>query len=66
MYLGALYWVRPRAVYYAADAGFDGHFIDEEIARHPRERALRMAPPPVEGATEPFERWKATGQRTGY
>lgn len=72
MCLGALYWARPRAVYFAAthvdaaDAGFDDRFIYEEIARPPHERSLRMVRLPHDGAAEPFARWKKVGSRTDY
>ena len=48
MCLGALYWARPRAVYFAATraeaaaAGFDDAFIYEELARPPAERRLPL------------------------
>ena len=48
MCLGALYWARPRAVYFAATradaaaAGFDDAFIYEELARAAAERRLPL------------------------
>ena len=71
MCLGALYWARPQAVYYAAThldaaAGFDDRLIYEEIARHPDERSLRMARVPLENANAPFDRWREAEGRTEY
>ena len=72
MCLGALYWARPRAVYFAAthldaaEAGFDDRLIYEEIGRHPNERSLRMARVELGNANEPFERWRANAGRTKY
>ena len=69
---GALYWARPRAVFYAptqldaAEAGFDDRLIYEEIGRHPEERSLRMARVRLEGDTEPFARWREAESRTAY
>jgi guanine deaminase len=46
MCLGAIYWARPAAVYFActredaAAIGFDDHFIYREIARDPSERKI--------------------------
>ena len=72
MCLGALYWARPGAVFYAAshldaaEAGFDDRLIYEEISRHPEERSLRMIRVPLEGDTEPFARWREAEKRTVY
>jgi tRNA(Arg) A34 adenosine deaminase TadA len=46
MCLGAIYWARPAAVYYActredaAAIGFDDHFIYQEIDRSPEQRKI--------------------------
>ena len=48
MCLGAIYWARPRAVYYAATreqaaaAGFDDAHIYEELARGPDDRQRQL------------------------
>ncbi len=48
MCLGAIYWARPKAVYYAgdkkdaADAGFDDDFIYQEIATPINARKIPM------------------------
>ena len=72
MCLGALYWARPRAVYFAAtrddaaEAGFDDRAIYEQVPLSPEKRSLSMAHRPHERADEPFERWKASPNRVNY
>ena len=63
MCLGAMYWARPAAVYYAntredaAAAGFDDAFIYVEAARPPQERQLRMVHLLFTKARESFDVW---------
>ncbi|MBD2860511.1 nucleoside deaminase [Paenibacillus oceani] len=73
MCLGALYWARVRAVYYALDradaaaAGFDDSLIYEEIAKPLEERRLpmiRLEPDP--SAANPFELWCQSTIKTEY
>ncbi|MDP9346618.1 MAG: nucleoside deaminase [Actinomycetota bacterium] len=72
MCLGAIYWARPRAVYFAATradaaaAGFDDEFIYEELGRpvHARTLMLRRLGHPQAG--EPFEAWTAKPGRVDY
>lgn len=72
MCLGALYWARPKAIYYAstqvdaAEAGFDDRFIYEELGRPPDARKLPMTrlSPPTTG--DEFTHWKASPQRVDY
>ena len=72
MCLGAIYWARPDAVYFAnardeaAAAGFDDAFIFEEIERLPGDRRIRMHRIDLEGAGEPFLLWEAKGDRVEY
>lgn len=72
MCLGALYWARPRAVYFAAtrqdasEAGFDDAFIFDEAARPPEARGLPMTRVPVESATLPFALWVSLPARVRY
>jgi tRNA(Arg) A34 adenosine deaminase TadA len=72
MCLGALYWARPRAVYFsatrheAAAAGFDDRFLWEELVRVPEARRLRLEPLlPGEGA-RPFAAWLRRPDRVRY
>ena len=48
MCIGALYWARPKAIYYActkeeaAHIGFDDQFIYEELEKKREQRKLHM------------------------
>jgi len=72
MCLGAIYWARPDAVFFAnardeaAAAGFDDAFIYEEIERLPGDRRIHMHRVEVEGAGEPFRLWEAKTNRVEY
>jgi tRNA(Arg) A34 adenosine deaminase TadA len=72
MCLGAIYWARPRALYFAADktdaaaAGFDDAFIYEELARPPGERRIPFVRTPVPERTEPFVAWRNQAGRILY
>ena len=72
MCLGALYWARPRAVYFAASrqdaaaAGFDDAMIYDDLPRAPAQRRLRFVALAVPGATEPFVVWRAQPGRIDY
>ncbi len=63
MCLGAMYWARPAAVYYAntrahaADAGFDDAFIYDEVAFHPEQRTLQDEPVELPRARDHFDAW---------
>ncbi len=72
MCLGALYWARPRAVYYtatraeAAAVGFDDALIYEELARPVDARKLPFVRIPLAGAEAPFELWQSLAGRIKY
>jgi guanine deaminase len=72
MCLGAFYWARPAAVYYAntrahaADAGFDDAFIYDEISLVPEERTLKMTQLRPDAAHEHFEAWVASQLQVKY
>ncbi len=72
MCLGALYWARPRRVYYAATrddaaaAGFDDAFIYEEILRRCDQRRLPMQQLLRDEAQAGFEAWNAKADRVEY
>lgn len=72
MCLGAIYWARPRALYYAAAqrdaaaAGFDDAFLYEEIARPIDARRLptrRLLP---DEGRRPFDEWRRAAHRIPY
>ncbi len=72
MCLGALYWARPRAVYFAATradaaaAGFDDAFVYDELARAPAQRALPFTRLDLPDANRPFKEWLALPTRVRY
>jgi guanine deaminase len=72
MCLGALYWARPRAVYFAATrqdaaaAGFDDAFLYEELARAATARRLKIERLAIEGALRPFDAWRGLPGRVRY
>jgi guanine deaminase len=72
MCLGALYWARPRAVYYAATrddaaaAGFDDALLYEELARGAARQHLKIERLAIEGASRPFDAWRALAGRVRY
>lgn len=72
MCFGAIYWARPRAVYYActakqaADIGFDDKWIYEEIVRSGEARSIPMTQVYPVDADEPFRMWEETDRKTRY
>jgi guanine deaminase len=72
MCLGAIYWARPRAVYYAATradaaaAGFDDEFIYEELELPAEARSLPLRHLGHPQAREPFAAWTAKPGRVDY
>ena len=72
MCLGALYWARPDAVYFAgthedaASAGFDDGYIYREFELAPEERKLKVIRIPTETSAEPFDLWLARADRVEY
>ena len=72
MCMGALYWARPKKIYYAnsrtdaANIGFDDSFIYEELAMPVEKRKIIMECLHNEEATKMFEEWKMMNNRTLY
>jgi guanine deaminase len=72
MCLGALYWARPRAVFFAATrhdaaaAGFDDAFVYDELALPPGARALPMRFVTHPEGHAPFAAWAAKPDRVEY
>ena len=72
MCLGALYWARPRAVYYAAThaeaaaAGFDDTFIREELRAVPEARRLLLVRLLADHGDRPFAAWLGKRDRVPY
>ncbi|MFN6963930.1 MAG: nucleoside deaminase [Pyrinomonadaceae bacterium] len=72
MCLGAIYWARPSAVYFAgtredaADAGFDDEMIYEEIALANEARRRPMTNLLREEAVQVFARWNEKSDKVEY
>ena len=72
MCLGAIYWARPRAVYYAStksDAAkiqFDDQFIYEEIEKSKENRSIPFIQVTSNGYEEPFALWEKTKDKVEY
>ena len=72
MCLGAIYWARLTAVYYAcnrfdaAQHGFDDKFIYDEIPRPPAERHIAMHYIQLADADKPFQEWRILENKICY
>lgn len=72
MCIGAIYWARPKAVYYAstkeeaASIGFDDQFIYEEIALPIHARHLPMKRLQPRDYHKPFTLWKHSDTKIEY
>lgn len=72
MCLGAIYWARPDAVYFAATrdqaatAGFDDALIYDQLARPAGERRIPFHHVPLVEAARPFAAWLALPGRQQY
>jgi guanine deaminase len=72
MCLGAIYWSRPRAIYFAASredaaaAGFDDEQIYQEICSPLSQRRIPANYIPHENALSAFKKWKESGNKIPY
>ncbi|MFS0554893.1 nucleoside deaminase [Brevibacillus sp. 179-C9.3 HS] len=72
MCLGAIYWARPRHVYYActkedaAHVGFDDQFIYEQIVLPHEVRSIPFRKIDLENRLTPFEAWSQSEDRIEY
>ncbi|MCQ6281918.1 nucleoside deaminase [Bacillus sp. EB600] len=72
MCIGAIYWARPRSVYYActkedaARIGFDDHFIYEQIKLPIEKRSIRMQQLIPQEFYSPFKAWEASSTKVSY
>ena len=72
MCLGAIYWARPKAVYYAntkrdaADIEFDDSFIYDEIDKDMSERSIPFTHTPSDEALNVFHEWASKQDKTQY
>lgn len=72
MCLGAIYWARPKVVYFAnnrqdaADIGFDDSMIYEEMLLAIEDRKIPILPLGRENALKVFQAWKHKDDKTLY
>ena len=72
MCMGALYWARPAAVFYAvtraeaAAVGFDDALVWRELTLPAEQRMLPMAQFLADEAQAPFEAWRSAPSRIEY
>ncbi len=72
MCLGAIYWARPKKVYYgsnqadAANIGFDDQFIYDEIPLPYEKRSIPFQQYGRDIALKPFQLWSKKEDKTEY
>lgn len=72
MCLGAIYWARPKALYFAADkhdaadAGFDDSFIYTQIELDYSKRSIPTIQLNVNTKLKPFEDWNISDLKLAY
>jgi len=72
MCLGAIYWARPKIVYFAntredaANIGFDDSMIYDEMVKELKHRKIPVRSIGRAKALKVFEAWKQKGDRTLY
>lgn len=72
MCLGAIYWARPQAVFYActkedaADINFDDHFIYDEIEKEISLRNIKFTNIARKEGLEVFKKWGDKSNKTAY
>lgn len=72
MCLGAIYWARPRAIYFAntrddaADIGFDDRTIYDEVTRLHSDRKIPMIQVLREEALVAFQEWQEKNDKVPY
>ncbi|UAY52977.1 nucleoside deaminase [Ferruginibacter albus] len=72
MCMGAIYWARPKVVYFgnsrgdASEIGFDDSMIYEELSQSTEQRKIPMRSIGREEALKVFEAWKNKMDKTMY
>lgn len=72
MCLGAIYWARPKRVYYAAtredaaNVGFDDQFIYKELTLSSEQRSIPLIPAERNEVIHLFEEWKQKEDKIDY
>jgi guanine deaminase len=72
MCIGAIYWARPKAVYYActkqdaAKIGFDDQFIYDQLELPVENRKIPMIQIFLEKGDIPFRTWESSNNKVEY
>jgi tRNA(Arg) A34 adenosine deaminase TadA len=72
MCLGAIYWARPKMIFYAntrqdaARIGFDDSMIYEEVCSEMKERKIPIQPLGRDEAIKVFDEWEKKGDKNLY
>ena len=72
MCLGAIYWARPKSVYFASTreeavvVGFDDHFIHEEFMKEKEIRKIKLSRINHKDAWTLFRQWEQKMDKTAY
>ncbi len=72
MCLGAIYWARPKKVFYAlsridaAEIGFDDQFIYNEINKDLSDREIEFEELKSDSANSVFQNWKLKTDKINY
>ncbi|WP_422777970.1 nucleoside deaminase [Peribacillus butanolivorans] len=72
MCIGALYWARPKVIYYActkedaACIGFDDQFIYQELAQPMESRSIKMQQMSFSNHDLPFRTWETYSEKVKY
>lgn len=72
MCLGAIYWARPKALYFTADrvraaaSNFDDAVIYKEVPLPPGKRTLKTVCIKIPGHNVPFDEWDKKTDKTEY
>lgn len=72
MCFGAIYWARPKALYFAADRfvaakhGFDDNFIYKEVSLPVEERSIKTICVALDEKEKPFISWDHKTDKTEY
>lgn len=72
MCLGAIYWARVKAIYFAADrfraadSGFDDEFIYKEVSLPLSKRTIKTVCVDIEEKNRPFDLWDRKTDKTEY
>lgn len=72
MCLGAIFWARPKALYFAASkddasrVGFDDSFIYEQLEVKPEQRDIPFIKVGITDYNLPFEKWSEKSDKIEY